>query len=304
MPILSGNFSKALKEGVRGWFGQFYGERKPEWTMIFDQETSEDQFEEYVSTTGFGLAQQMPEGSGVTYATHKQGYIQRFDHVIWSLGFIISRVAVEDNKYMKLAKRRTKSLAFSMHQTKEIVHADILNNAFDSNYPYADGVSIINAAHPNISGGTRSNLITTASDLNELAIEQLCIQIDLSTDDVGLKIPVDPVKLIYHPNNTFNAHRIMKSDKQSGTALNDINALRDIGVIRDGNMKYRYLDDTDAWFIKTDGPGIQGLLSLQRRPMENDQDNEFDTHNFKYQANERYSAGIVDWLGLWGSPGA
>jgi hypothetical protein len=282
----------------------YYGKNKPEYPVIFKQEESGDAFEEYVQVPGFPLAQIKPEGGSIHYTTTKQGYIQRFEHDVWALGYIITREHYEDNKYKKLMNDYSNSLSNSMHQTKEFQHGDIFNNAFDNDYAGGDGVSLINLSHARTTGGVWSNRITDISDLNELSLEQLLIQIDLATDDVGNPIPLDPEWLVIHSTNQFNSHRILYSELQNDTALNAINAVRDMGVLRKGCFKYHYLDDTDAWFITVKSNKPYGLVTLQRRPIESDQDNEFDTHNFKFQSNERYVPACIDPIHVWGSPGS
>ena len=156
-------------------------------------------------------------------------------------------------------------------------------------------------AHPLVSGGTNSNRPTTASDLNETSLESAIIQISNWTDERGLLVAGKPKKLIIPPDLMFIAQRLLKTEGRVGTADNDINAVRSMGVIPGGFSVNHYLTDTNAWFITTDIPN--GLKYFVRTPMSTSMDGDFDTGNARYKARERYSFGVSDALGIFGSPG-
>lgn len=301
MPITTGHFGKALWPGVKTWYGDAYNEYPVEWSQIFDQETSRQAFEEMVSISGFGLAPIKRQGSPTQYDTEEQGFVTRLTHLVYSLGFIITQEMVDDDLYDVVGKRRAKGLAFSMRQTKENVHANILNRAFNSSYLGGDGKSMLNTGHLNVAGGTFSNKLTTDADLSEESLEQAGIDIAKFNDDRGLKISAMPVKLIVPVDLMFEVDRILKSEYRPGTANNDINAINYKGMFQNVVVNH-YLTDTDAWFVKTNVPN--GLISLQRKAMEFKEDNDFDSDNAKFKASERYSAGWVDPRGVFGSQGA
>jgi hypothetical protein len=311
MAINSGSFAKALWPGVKSWYGDAYDEYGVEWTKLVDTETSRRAFEEIVGGSYFGLASVKNEGSPVTYDSARQGFTTRFNHVVYALGFIITREAYEDDQYDVVGKLKARSLAFSMRQTKEIVVANMYNRAFNTSYVGGDAATMIASAggggsstHPNIAGGTWTNGPATAVDLSEAALEQAVIDIAGFTNDRGLKIAVRPRCLIIPKELMFEAQRILKTSGRPGTELNDVNAIRDMGLIPDVVVNH-YLTDTDAWFIRTDAaPSGQGLVLFERRGDEFKMDEDFDTENAKYKASARYSVGWADARAVYGSPGA
>jgi hypothetical protein len=300
-PITTGNHPKALWPGINAWFGVSYKERPLEGMMVFDEETSSKNYEEDVETTGFGLAPQKGEGQSTSYDSHTQGVTKRYTHVAYSLGYIVTKEELDDNQYEKVSKSRSRSLAFSMRQTKEIVCSNVFNRATDSNYAGGDGKELLATDHPSIAGN-QSNELAVAADLSEASLEDLFIQIALATNARGLKIALTPQQLIVPPNLSFEATRIVKSDLQNDTANNAINAMKSMGLLPKGVMTYHYLTDTDQWFVKTDAP--DGLKFFARKSLEFTKDSDFDTENAKAKAYERYSVGWTDWRSLYGSPGA
>lgn len=301
--ITSTNFAKSLYPGVHKWFGNDYDEHAVQYTDLFQQETAPDMsYVESVYRSGFGLASVKNEGSGIPYDESRQAYITRFNHLVYALGFIITREAFEDDQYGIVGKRNAQDLAFSLRQTEETVHANIYNRASNSSYTGGDGKELLATDHPNFAGGTWQNELTTAADLSENALEQACIEIMKWENDRGLKIQVKPRSLILPPDLAFEGERILKSPYRVATANNDINALYAMGKFPEGIKINQYLTDPDAWFIRTNIP--HGMKSYLRRPMEFAVDNDFDTENAKYKATIRFSAGWEDPRGLFGSPGA
>ena len=303
--ITTSNFAKDLVPGVKTWFGQKYKEYPIEYLDIFEKMNSTRAFEEEAGVTGFGLATVKTEGSGISYDDQEQGFVSRYTHVTYGLGFIITREMYEDGIAVTVALRRASALAFSIRQTKEIIGANILNRAFNSAYTMganSDGKELCATDHPNKSGGTWRNELATAADLSEAALEQACIDIAGFTTDRGLKIAIMPQKLIIPTALEFDAMRILESIGQSGTANNDINALRASKKFPQGIAVNHYLTDSDAWFIKTNCP--DGLKYMERRAEAFGTENDFDTENAKFKATFRGSFGWSDPRGIFGSPGA
>lgn len=300
--INSGSFAKALWPGVNAWYGKAYAEYPEEWSKLFEKNTSNKAYEEDVGITSFGLANVKPEGSAIQYDSERQAFTTRYTHVVYALGFIITREIYEDDQYDVVGQRKAQGLAFSMRQTKEVVGANVYNRAFNSSYTYGDGVSMINAAHPNMAGGTSSNQLATAADLSEAALEQASIDIQRFTNDRGLRIAVKPQSIILAPELEYEAHRILKSDGRVGTSNNDDNALKAMGRFPGGIVVNHYLTDPDAWFIRTNIPN--SVKYFERRADSFDMDNDFDTENAKFKATGRYSFGVTDWRGIYGCQGA
>ena len=298
----TGHFSKLLWHGINTVYGAAYKEHVPEYTEIFSFNRSDKAYEEDVGTTGFGLAPVKAEGSGISYDSQEQGYTHRYTNVTYGLGFIITRELYEDKQYALPMINRASALAFSMRQTKETVGANVLNRAFSDSYTGPDGVELCSTLHPNISGGTWANELSTGADLSEASLEQACIDIGKFTNDRGLKINVMPMSLIIPVDLEFEAYRILKSILQNDTANNAINAIRALNKFPEGIKVNHYLTDTDAWFIKTNCPN--GLKYFERRADDFQNDSDFDTENAKFKATARYAFGWTDERGIFGSPGA
>jgi hypothetical protein len=303
--ITTSNFAKDLVPGVKTWFGTKYKEYPIEYMDVFEKTGSTRAYEEEVGVTGFGLAAAKTEGTGIAYDEAEQGFVNRYTHVTYGLGFIITREMYEDGIAVTVALRRASALAFSIRQTKEIVAANVLNRAFNSSYTMgtaSDGKELCATDHPNKSGGTWRNELSTAADLSEAALEQACIDIADFTTDRGLKIAIMPRKLVIPSELEFDAFRILESIGQSGTANNDINALRASKKFPEGVKVNHYLTDADAWFICTNCP--DGLKYMNRRSDAFGTENDFDTENAKFKATFRCSFGWSDARGIFGSPGA
>mgnify|MGYP006315354251 FL=1 len=301
MAITTGSHPKALWPGVKAFFGKTYAEKPLIADMVFDASTSDKAYEEYVEETGFGLAPVKPEGGSVSYDTDAQGYIARLMNVTYALGAKVTMEAIDDNQYEDVAKKKAKKLARSMRQTKENVHANILNRGFNSAFVGGDGKELLATDHPTLDG-TQANEPAVAADLSEASLEDMLILIRGMKDSRGQRIQAKGIKLIIPPQLEFVATRILSSTNQSGTANNDINAVRAMGMLPGGTVTWDYLTDADAWFIKTDVD--DGLIKQQRKAMAFTQDNDFDTSNACMKAMERYAAGWADWRGIVGSPGA
>jgi len=300
--INTSSFAKLIWPGLNAIYGRSYAEWPVEYTKLFDSNKSKKAYEEDLGTTGLGYAAVKSEGNSVTYDEESQAFLTRYSHIVYALGFIITREIYEDDQYGVVGSRRAKGLAFSMRQTKEVVAANVYNRAFTAGYTGGDGVVMCSDSHPNYAGGTQSNILATAADLSEASLEQAAIDISKWTNDRGLKIAIKPQSLIIPVDLMFEAERILMSPYRVGTADNDINALKQMGLFPGGVVVNHYLTDTDAWFIRTNAPDSMKYFS--RRPMQFGIDNDFDTENAKFKATERYSFGWSDWRGIFGTPGA
>ena len=299
--ITTGSWSKDLQPGVNKWYGMKYDEYPVEHLDIFDKYTSSKAFEEDVGAAMFGLAPVKTEGAAISYDSAEQAFIDRYTHVTYALGFIITEEMYDDGIAATVALRRAGALAFSMRQTAEVVPANVLNRAFNSSYTYGDGLELCSTAHVNQSGGTWRNELADAADLSEASLEQACIDIADFKNDRGLKIAVRPTKLIIPKELVFEAQRILYSDLRPGTADNDLNALKKMGMIP-AIVVNHYLTDTDAFFIKTDCP--DGMKYFERKAPSFGAENDFDTSNAKFKASFRASWGCTDKRSIFASPGA
>ena len=302
MAISRAQLVKELEPGLNALFGLEYKRYENEASQIFDQESSDRAFEEEVMLSGFGTADVKPEGQGISYDDAQETYTARYTHETVALAFALTEEAIEDNLYDRISSRYTKALARSMATSKQVKGANVLINAFAaSGYNGGDGESLCGNAHPTLNGN-QSNIPSTAADLSETSLEQALIDIAGYQDERGLKIAAQGQKMIIPKELQFTAERIMKSQGRVGTADNDINAIKAMGMVPQGYTVNHYLTDTDAWFIKTDVPN--GMKHFVRAPLKTAMEGDFDTGNVRYKARERYSFGWSDWRGIYGNQGA
>lgn len=304
MAISRAQLLKELLPGLNALFGLEYKRYGEEHKEIYETETSERSFEEETKLSGFSAAPVKNEGTAIAYDNAQEAWTARYNHQTIALGFSLTEEAVEDNLYDTLSARYTKALARAMAYTKQVKAAAVLNNGFNTSGSYngGDGVSLFNTAHPLVSGGTNSNTQSTATDLNETALENAVIQIAAWTDERGLLIAAQPRKLIVPPGNQFVATRLLETELRVSTADNDINAIKNNGSIPEGYSINHFLTDSDSYFLTTDVPN--GMKHFVRTPLSTSMDGDFDTGNVRYKARERYSFGWSDPLGMWGSTGA
>jgi hypothetical protein len=279
-----------------------YARYENEHAEIFETESSDRAFEEEVLIVGFGNAEVKTEGQGVNYDQASEGFTARYTHETVSLAFALTEEAVEDNLYDRLGARYTKALARSMAHSKQVKAANVLNNAFSSSFTGGDGVSLINTSHPLAGGGTLANRASTMSDLNETSLENALISISTFVDDRNMILALQGTKLIVPPQLQFVADRLLETPGRVATADNDINAIRNMGLLPQGYAVNHFLTDTDAFFILTDCP--DGFKHFERSPISTSMEGDFDTGNVRYKARERYSFGFSNPRCVFGSQGA
>jgi len=301
--ITTASHPQQLWPGVKAIFGKAYDEKPLVCGMVFDTVSSDKAYEKYVEEGGFGYAPVKPEGSAVSYDTDAQGYTETLTNVTYALGAKVSLEALQDNQYENVARRRAAKLARSMRCTKENVAAMVFNRGFNSSYTGGDATELFSTSHPTKSGN-QSNHLTVAADFSEASLEDMLTQIRGATDTRGLRIGLKGMKLVVPAELEFDAHRVLSSVNQSGTANNDVNAVRNMGMLPAGLVVWDYLTDADAWFIKTDADIGSGMIHQQRSALAFTRDKDFDTDNACMKAAERYAFGWGDWRGAWASPGA
>jgi len=302
MAISRAQLAKELEPGLNALFGLEYDRYENQHAEIFTTETSDRAFEEEVMLSGFGTAPTKSEGSAVAFDDANEAYTARYNHETIALAFSITEEAVEDNLYDRLGSRYTRALARSMAHTKQVKAAAVLNSAFDSTVKGGDGVELCSTAHPLTNGSTFANEPTTPADLNETSLEDALINISGFVDERGLRVALRGVKLVIPRQLQFVAERIMASNLRSGTADNDINAMRSMGMLPEGYVVNDFLTDTDAFFVLSDTP--RGFIHFERTPLSTQMEGDFDTGNMRYKARERYSFGFSDPRCVFGTPGA
>jgi phage major head subunit gpT-like protein len=302
MTISRSQLLKELLPGLNALFGLEYAKYGEQHKEIYETESSDRAFEEETKLSGFGAAPVKTEGAAIRYDDAQEAWTARYTHETVSMGFSLTQEAIEDNLYDSLSSRYTKALARAMAYTKQVKAASVLNNGFSASFVGGDGKSLFATDHPLTGGGVNANRPTAGVDLNETSLEAAIVQIQQWKDERGLLIAAKPMKMIVPPALQFVAERLMKTQLRVGTADNDISAIVSMGVVPQGYTVNNFLTDSNAWFLKTDVNN--GLKHFVRAPMTTGMDNDFETANSKFKARERYSFGVSDPLGVWGSPGA
>ena len=301
MAMNRAQFASMLEPGLNTLFGLEYDSYPPEYSAVFEANTSNKAYEEDLLLQGFGSAPTKDEGAAISYDSGSQQWTARYQHETVALAFSLTEEAEEDGQYGSIASRYTKALARSMASTKEIKAANVLNNAQTAGFTGGDGVVLLSASHPT-TAGNQSNVLATAADLSETSLESILIQISDMKDDRGLRIAAQGTQLIIPTAYTFVAERLLESQLRTGTADNDINAIKSGGYLPKGYHIMRRLTDSDAFFVQTDVP--DGLKHFQRSPMKKGMEGDFETGNVRYKVRERYSFGATDWRGIFGTEGA
>ena len=302
MAISRAQLAKELEPGLNALFGMEYARYENQHSEVFTTESSDRAFEEEVMLSGFGAAPTKSEGTGVAFDDANEAYTARYNHETIALAISITEEAVEDNLYDRLSSRYTKALARSMAHTKQVKAAAVLNNAFDSSVTGGDGLELCSTAHVLTTGNTFANEPSTAADLNETSLEDALIKIAGFVDERGLIVALRGQKLIIPRQLQFVAERIMATSLRVGTADNDTNAIKSMGMLPQGYAVNDFLTDTDAFFVLTDAP--RGFLHFDRVSLSTGMEADFDTGNMRYKARERYSFGYSDPRCVFGSPGA
>jgi len=305
MAINRASISKELLPGLNAVFGMEYGEVNNEHEPLFEIENSDRAFEEEVLFTGFGTAPTKGEGASVSYDDAQESYSARYTAETIALAFAVTEEAMEDNLYDTFAKLRAKGLARAMANTKQVKAANIYNNGFSDTI--GDGAAFFSASHPTISDGLQSNLLG-AADLSEATLETALTTAQKTKDDRGILSGASVVSLHIPVDYWAVADKILSSPGNTGTSAasanpntNAINAIRNMGMVPEGYYINRRFTDTDAWFVKTDVPN--GTKMFVRSPLQTKMEPDFDTGNLRFKARERYSFGVSDWRGWYGSAG-
>ena len=302
MAISRAQLAKELEPGLNALFGMEYDRYDAEHAEIYDTESSDRAFEEEVMLSGFGNAPTKAEGAGVNFDSANEVYTARYTHETIALAFALTQEAMEDNLYDRLGARYTRALARSMAHSKQVKAAATLNNAFSSSFTGGDGKELCATDHPLGGGGTFRNEPSTAADLNETSLENALIDISTFVDERNMIIALRGMKLIIPPQLQFVADRLLESTLRPSTSDNDVNAIKNMGMLPDGYIVNHFLTDTDAFFIKTDAP--RGFVHFERSPLATSMEDDFGTGNMRFKARERYSFGFSDPRCVFGSPGA
>jgi len=300
-PMRSTDFRSIVEPILNEAFDGVYDQRADEWSTVFREQAGIPRnYHEEPVLYGFGAAPQLPDGSPVTYQQGGVLFLQRYVYQVYGLAFALTKVLVEDGDHIRIGQVYAKHLAQSLVETKELLCANILNRAFNSAYTGGDGVALNSTSHP-LAIGTASNILQTAANLSQTSLEQMLIQIRLAVDNNQKKIRLQPLKLVVAPGNVFQAEVLLKSVLRTGTANNDINPIKSIGLLPEGATVISRLTNPSNWWVQTDAP--EGMKLLMRRELEKTMEGDFETDSMRYKATERYIPGWTDWRSMWGTPG-
>lgn len=300
-PMRSTDFRSVVEPILSEVFDGVYDQRSDEWNKVFRQQTGIPRnYHEEPVLYGFGAAPELPDGSAVTYQQGGVLFLQRYLYKVYGLAFALTKVLVEDGDHIRLGQVYAKHLAQSLVETKETLSANVISRAFNSSYLGGDGVSLNSASHP-IVNGVFSNLLATSANLSQTSLEQMLIQIRLAVDNNGKKIRLQPKQLVVAPGNVFQAEVLLKSVLRAGTANNDINPVKSIGLLSEGCAVLSRLTSATAWWVQTDAP--EGMKLMMRRGLEKTMEGDFESDSMRYKATERYTVGWTDPRAMYGTPG-
>jgi hypothetical protein len=300
-PMRSTDFRSIVEPILNEEFNGIYDQRADEWSEVFKEFNGIPRnYHEEPVLYGFGAAPELPDGMPVTYQSGGVLFIQRYVYKVYGLAFALTKVLVEDGDHIRIGQTYARHLAQSLIETKETLGANVLNRAFNSSYLGGDGVELCSTAHP-ISGGTFSNKLTTAAALSQTSLEQMLVQIRNAVDNNGKRIRLEPKKIVSGPSNVFQAEVLLKSVLRAGTANNDINPVKSMGMLSGGQANLSRVTSTTAWWVETDAP--DGLKLAMRRKLEKSMEGDFETDSMRYKSTERYAFGWTDPRGVWGTPG-
>lgn len=297
----STDFRSIVEPIMNEAFDGVYDQRADEWKQVFKEQAGIPRnYHEEPVLYGFGAAPELPDGTAVTYQNGGVLFLQRYVYKVYGLAFALTKVLVEDGDHIRIGNTYSRHLAQSLIETKETIAANILNRAFNASYVGGDNSALCVSTHA-VKGGTQSNLLSTAANLSQTSLEQMLIQIRQAADNNGKKIRLQPKKLIVSPNNVFQAEVLLKSVLRAGTANNDVNPIKSMGLLEDGCAVMSRVTSSTAWWVGTDAP--EGLKLVSRRKLEKSMEGDFETDSMRYKATERYALGWTDWRGLWGTAG-
>jgi hypothetical protein len=297
----STDFRSIVEPILNEAFDGVYDQRADEWKQVFVQQQGIPRnYHEEPVLYGFGAAPELPDGTAVTYDAGGVLFLQRYVYKVYGLAFALTKVLVEDGDHIRIGQTYAKHLAQSLIETKETLGANILNRSFTAGYNGGDGVTLVATNHP-IAQGTFSNQLTTPANLSQTSLEQILIQIRNAVDNNGKRIRLNPEKLVVSPSNVFQAEVLLKSVLRTGTADNDINPVKSMGLLAGGQANLSRLTSTTAWWVKTDAP--EGLKLMMRRGLEKSMEGDFETDSTRFKSTERYAFGWTDPRTVYGTPG-
>ena len=297
MTVMRAHFGELLYPGLRKVFFNELDRWQKEYDKITHVGNSKKKTEDDLLITGLGIMPEKDEGVAVAYEDIVQGWKTTYTHTTFAKAIRITQEMYEDDQY-GIMKDLTGALARSAQQRKEVNAANIYNRAFNASYTGADGVSLINSAHPLSVGGTQSNALSVEADLDASSLQQAINVLESAKDERDLNVAMRAKLLVVPTALQYTAYELLKSEHKPGTADNEVNAIQAKGLQFVVN---HYLTDSDAWFLIAEEHKVN---LFDRVPISFFKGSDFDTDDCKFKARMRFSVGWNDFRGVAGSSGS
>lgn len=298
----STDFRSVVEPILNEVFDGIYDQRADEYKQIFEVSPGiARNYHEEPVLYGFGAAPELPDGTPITYQMGGVLFVQRIPYKVYGLAFALTQVLVEDGDHIHMGKTYSEHLGQSGIETQETLCSLILDRAYNASYPGGDGVSLGSSVHPIASGATFSNILSSAAALSQTSLEQMLIQIRTAVNNTNFKVRVNPVKLVIAPSNVFQAEVLIKSVLRTGTANNDINPVKSMGMLTSDTAVISRQSSATQWGIKTDVKN--GLVVKTRRKLTKGMEGDFETDSMRYKFTFRQGQSWIDPRCYFSTPG-
>lgn len=301
MPTNTANFPFLLAPGFRKFFFDSYKYVPEQYSQIANMKTSKRAYEEDAELVGLSQMTAKPEGTSILFQNPSQGGKVRYTHVAFGAGFRITEEMYEDDLYGQMRKM-PKQLGKAGRIIREVSFFNLLNLGFTSVFGFpknGNNETLFNTAHTLLGGGTLANRSATDMDLGVSSLEAAVLLFDNLVDEQGFPVDITPKWLVIPPNLKQVAREITGSEFRPDTNTNAVNAVRMDGIQA---KMVRYLTGNNSWFVVADKEE-HDLQFIERRPLRFYTGEDFDTGDAKYKATQRYSVGVGEWRGTFGSLG-
>lgn len=296
------NWDEYITPGARKAYTDHYKSLDKQYADIFNVETSDRAYENFLVSVGLGTVPKKPELERIKMDSPQPVGSLKVVHDTYALGVEFSWEVIEDELYGVLTPKAGRQLARSHVDAEERAAAAIFNNAFSSTTGY-DGEVLIGATHPGVGGTSVDN--SASVDFSHTALQTAIEHYMLLEDERGLKIDVMPDTLAHHPANYWAVREVLRSGivpfTGSANETNRPNVVASDFPITP--VSWRYLSDPDAWFLFKRGAEFGPVFFWRRSPRDATITDEFDEAT-TYKISSRFSSAFGDWKLIYGSAGA
>jgi phage major head subunit gpT-like protein len=281
-----------------------YSRFPDEFVNVFRMESSSRSIEQTTEVTGFGQFAVIPEGDVTRYDEALPAFNKTYIHAQYGLGFRVSKVAMDDDKFGVVRKLATE-LGRSAKETKEVVAANVFNTGFSYDTGAVtgpDGQNLFSTAHPLIGGGTQTNKLSYASDPDVTSIQLALTDMRQTLDHRGKRLRIPTKQAIFPaPLEFLGAELLGGADWRPDTANHTINAFRRRSGMpsMDSWMVWDYLTDVHSWFLEGEKSDTE-LRFYEREAFNTVHDVDFDSRSVKTAGWMRFSVGYNGFYGIYG----